>query len=278
MINLLSKAFLRSKLLLSTRLLSVVVAVVDTGIDIQNAHLQEALWQNPNEQLNGRDDDGNGFVDDIHGWDFTRNLPLPQDTHGHGTHVASIIHRTSPETKLMILKYYDSQVGAQQNVQNTVKAIRYATQMNAQIINYSAGGSNANADESSAIEQALANNILLVAAAGNEGANTDIEAFYPASYSFLNIISVAATDSRARLLPSSNYGAKSVDVAAPGDSIEGLLPGNRIAKMTGTSQAAAYISGAAANMIAEQKGPYSFHTIRNALLKTNKAPFTSLTP
>lgn len=238
----------------------IVVAVIDTGLDTDHPALRENLWTNPGETgvdargkdraTNGVDDDGNGFVDDVHGWNFAGNNNDLSDSHGHGTHVAGIIQSVAPKTPMMVLKYYDSNASGADNLSNTVKAIRYAIQMKAKIINYSGGGTTKYADEELAVREAQQKGILLVAAAGNEKSNSDIDGFYPADYGLSNIISVTAIDENQRVLSSSNYGVKTVDIAAPGKSIISTLPGGKFGTMTGTSQATAYVSGTAALLLA----------------------------
>lgn len=236
----------------------VIVAVIDTGIDLKNPLLKNHLWKNPGEiPGNGIDDDGNGLIDDYHGYNFASSNHNLTDEHGHGTHIAGIIQKVSPNVELMILKYYEP--GAHlQNIQNTVKALEYAVKMGAHIINYSGGGSFANPAEKAALEMAARKNILLIAAAGNDGMNNDQKGFYPASYDLPNIVSVASLGFSQNLLSSSNYGAQSVDIGAPGFDIESLLPGNKKGVMTGTSQATAYVSGVAALALSQNPAiPFS---------------------
>jgi len=238
----------------------ILVAVIDTGMDTQHPVLRENLWRNPGEAgvdargndkaTNGIDDDGNGYVDDVHGWNFASNNNDLSDAHGHGTHVAGIIQSVAPKTPMMILKYYDPKSSGADNLVNTVKALRYAIQMNAKIINYSGGGTTKYLDEEQVIREAQKKGILVVAAAGNERSNSDINGFYPADYGLANIISVTAIDENERVLPSSNYGIQSVDIAAPGKSIISTLPGGKFGTMTGTSQATAYVTGAACLLLA----------------------------
>lgn len=147
---------------------NILVAVIDTGADVQHKDLKQSIWTNPGETgidaqgnskaTNGIDDDGNGYVDDVHGWNFVDDTNKVFDTEGHGTHVTGIIKKefekqtqttkakptnVSVNLQLMILKYYSATARNEVNVQNTAKAFRYATKMHAQIINYSAGGGSA---------------------------------------------------------------------------------------------------------------------------------------
>lgn len=268
----------------------IVIAVIDTGVDINHRDLKNNIWTNPGEtgkdifgrdkSSNGVDDDGNGYADDIHGWNFVNNSNDVSDSHGHGTHIAGIIQKeyrkhttdstSPPVARLMILKYYNPDADGFENVLNTVKAIEYANRMQANIINYSGGGSTSYAKEFHAIETSMQKNILLIAAAGNNNSNTDDKKYYPAGYGLNNIISVAATDNDGELVPFSNYGQKSIDIAAPGKMIYSALPNNNYGFMSGTSQATAYVTGVAASLIAKSTSPLKTHEVLIDLLATSK--------
>ncbi|MFN3454666.1 MAG: S8 family peptidase [Pseudobdellovibrio sp.] len=243
----------------------VIVAVIDTGLDINHEDLKNNLWKNPgetgldaqgrNKATNGIDDDGNGLVDDIYGWNFVSNNNKLDDNHGHGTHIAGIIGAEagnkkgisgiSPDVSLMILKYYDPKVPNTDNLKNTIKSIDYAVKMGAHIINYSGGGTEYSQEEHDAVERAQEKGVLFVAAAGNERSNSDEHHYYPADYKLSNIISVTAIDPTTTVLSSSNYGTETVDIAAPGQGILSCLPNSTYGLMTGTSQATAFVTGAA---------------------------------
>lgn len=272
---------------------SIVVAVVDTGIDYTHPELRDNVWVNSGEfgaweppaalaaatscrdkSCNGIDDDANGFVDDVSGWDFVNEVPLPFDVHGHGSHIAGIIASAPsnnvgmvgvcPAVSIMALKYYDNSGLGYNNLQNTVRAIHYAIKMGANIINYSGGGAEPAPSERAAVDEARKKGILFVAAAGNEGRNNDQFPYYPASYPLDNIISVASLAKDNMLLPSSNFGPRSVHVAAPGLSILSALPGGKFGTMSGTSQATAFVTGAAA-LLASQfgKGQFDYHKVKD---------------
>jgi subtilisin family serine protease len=248
----------------------IVVAVIDTGLDINHEDIAENLWINPGESgldkngkdkaTNGIDDDGNGYVDDINGWNFVTNNNSLVDNHGHGTHISGIIGAVggngkgisgvSPKVSLMTLKYFDPKSLGANNLENTVKAIHYAIENGAQIINYSGGGTDFSLKEKEAIIRAQKKGILFVAAAGNERSNSDQNKYYPADYDLDNIISVTAIDPSKNILPSSNYGQITVDIAAPGKEIYSTLPNGKYGPMTGTSQATAFVSGVAALIMA----------------------------
>lgn len=248
----------------------IIVAVIDTGIDVNHPDLTNNLWVNPGETgrdrkgldkaSNGVDDDKNGFVDDVHGWNFVHRSNNLKDTHGHGTHIAGIIGAeggngvgisgVAPRVSIMVLKYYDPESRSADNLKNTVRAIDYAVKMNAHIINYSGGGLSPAIEEKQAIERAMKKGILFVAAAGNEKSNSDIQKYYPADYGLPNIVSVTAIDKKKHVLPSSNWGVSTVHIAAPGNNILSTLPNGQYGHMTGTSQATAFVSGVAALLMA----------------------------
>jgi subtilisin family serine protease len=228
----------------------IVVAVIDTGIDSTHPDLQKNIWHEK--------DDPN-----VYGWNFVSNRANPVDEHGHGTHVAGIIGAVAnPQTgvsgvahrvSIMAVKYYSDANPGPVNLSNTIKALNYAIDHGARIINYSGGGPEFSEEEYFAIKRAEAKGILVVAAAGNDHHNTDLveNYYYPAAYHLSNIISVTATDIHNNILSSSNYGKTKVDVAAPGENIYSTLPGGRYGYMTGTSQATAFVSGMAALLLSQ---------------------------
>ncbi|MDZ4082380.1 MAG: S8 family peptidase [Bdellovibrionales bacterium] len=250
-----------------------LIAVIDTGIDIDHPVLKKRIWTNPGEtgldpqgrrrEANGIDDDGNGYVDDVHGFDFTRSKDATEDEHGHGTHIAGIIDEVSAESpvRYMSLVYYRNGIDGESALKNSIEAVRYAIKMRVDIINYSGGGNLPNELEKAVFEEANRQGILVVAAAGNESNNSEKHPFYPANYRLPNILSVTATEGRANdqsdrqseeiplVLPSSNYGSRSVAVAAPGKDIRSTLPGGKFGTMTGTSQATAFVTGAAVRVL-----------------------------
>ncbi len=243
---------------------SVTIAVIDTGLDVSHPSLKNSLWENKSEK-NGKpgiDDDQNGYVDDVHGWDYVTRSGKIVDKHGHGTHISGIIaaHATEeddflgvcPGAKIMSLRYYDPNATGDENLEYTIRAVEYAVENGAHIINYSGGGNSFSDREFKALEKAEQRGILVVAAAGNESNFADQKPYYPASYSELNnIVSVAAINSNGFKLPRSNYGVKNVHVAAPGQSILSTMPGGSFGYLTGTSQATAFVSGIAALLLVE---------------------------
>jgi subtilisin family serine protease len=164
-----------------------------------------------------------------------------------------LVAGVAPRVSIMSVKYYsDGNTGAV-NLRNTVKAIEYAVEHGARIINYSGGGPEFSEEEYLAIKKAEARGVLFVAAAGNEHQNTDLveNYYYPSAYRLSNILSVAATDIKNTLLPSSNWGKARVDVAAPGENIYSTMPNGKFGYMTGTSQATAFVSGMAALLLSK---------------------------
>ena len=265
-----------SKIAFGAESKDVIVAIIDTGLDFNNPELSQNLWTNPGESgldsrgndkaENGLDDDGNGFIDDVHGWDFVKHKPQAQDHHGHGSHIAGLvlsqIKKTAlgPKVKLMILKYYDQSFLSTDTLGHTIKAFNYATQMGAHIINYSGGGAQANGAEYLALQQANEKGLFVTAAAGNDGRDLAQGKFFPANYPLPNILSVTAVDSTHELLSTSNFSSQYVKLAAPGKNQISWLPGSHLGPMTGTSQATALATGAAASFLI-QRPEYKFRPI-----------------
>jgi subtilisin family serine protease len=206
---------------------SVIVAVVDTGVDYTHPDLAANMWANPGESANSLDDDGNGKIDDIGGWDFVHQNNDPMDANGHGTSVAGIIGAVGNNTrggvgvcwnpKIMPLRVMDASGVA--TVADIVQAMNYAQDKGASIINASYGGSYFSQTEYDAIAQLNAHNILLVTVSGNETVDNDTTPTYPANYNLPNILVVAATDTGDNLSSYSNYGVNTVHVGAPGNDI-----------------------------------------------------------
>jgi thermitase len=245
---------------------SVIVAVIDTGIDPSHKDLAKNIWHK------------DGAVQNF-GWNYVTGKANPMDEHGHGTHVAGIIGAVvnpksgvggvTQNVQIMAVKYYSDSNPGSVNLKNTISAIHYAIDNGAKIINYSGGGPEFSEEEYLAIKRAESKGILFVAAAGNEHQNTDqIENYYyPSAYRLSNIISVAATDIRNNLLPSSNWGRTQVHVAAPGENIYSTLPGDKYGYMSGTSQATAFVTGIAALLLS--KNPSLTPTqIRELIMKS----------
>lgn len=236
----------------------VIVAVIDTGIDYTHEELQDAMWINPGEIAgNNIDDDGNGYIDDVYGWNFydnssktyTNSTDDAHGTHGAGTIVASTNNgigiagiADSEHVKIMSLKALGGSAGSGSTA-SIIRAIQYAEANGASICNLSLGST----VNDRALYRVMADSsMLFVVAAGNDGANTDRSPSYPASYDLDNIISVANLNYDGSLHSSSNYGSTSVDLAAPGSYILSTTPEDGYSYMTGTSMAAPMVTGAAA--------------------------------
>ena len=232
----------------------VVVAVLDEGVDIDHEDLSANIWTNPGEiPDNGIDDDGNGYVDNVHGWDFLHDDATvfdPRDGDAHGTHVAGTIAAVAgngrgisgvaPGVTIMPLKFLGPDGGS---AADAVAALQYAVAEGADIVNVSWGGP----EYSQALHDAVAaSGLLVVAAAGNAGSDNDATPVYPASFDLDNVLSVTAVDRQGRLPAFANHGARSVDVGAPGRDILSTLPGNTYGWASGTSMAAPHASGVAA--------------------------------
>ena len=242
----------------------ITIAVIDTGVDYNHEDLIANIWHNEAEIAdNNVDDDQNGFVDDIIGWDFVNNDNKPYDitenlaeilfkngNPGHGTHIAGILGAVrnnaigmagvAPSVKIMPIRFMDEH--QQSTTANAIKSIDYAVAIKAQIINASWGTEGEDSDGPAlkeAIERAGEAGVLVVAAAGNGRTDpstgqtlgydndSDPKPVYPASYDLDNVISVAAADSNDNLAPFSNYGKNTVDLAAPGVKIFSTVPGNQ---------------------------------------------------
>ncbi|MDY7015432.1 MAG: S8 family peptidase, partial [Cyanobacteriota bacterium] len=233
----------------------VIVGVVDTGVDYNHPDLTENMWRNPGEIAgDGIDNDGNGYIDDVFGYDFVNNDGDPFDDHSHGTHVAGTIAAqgnnnigvigVAPDAQIMALKFLNDRGSG--STFNAVRAIEYATMMGVNLTNNSWGGGGYSQALHDAIQAAGEQNQLFVAASGNHGGNNDLKSSYPSSYDLDNVIAVARTDSRDRLASSSGYGATTVDLGAPGSGIHSTTPGGKYSNKSGTSMASPHVAGAAA--------------------------------
>ena len=235
---------------------AVTVAVIDTGVDFGHPDLGTALrWTNAGEVAgNGVDDDANGYVDDISGWDFVAHDNDATDDNDHGTHVSGTIAAragngvgvagVAPGVKIMPLKFLDA-TGYGSDA-DAVSAVLYAVDEGAQILSNSWGGGDYNQALRDAIAYTDSRGALFTAAAGNEAVNTDVTPHYPSSYESANIVSVAATGSKDERASFSNFGALSVDLGAPGANILSTITGGRYDYFSGTSMATPHVSGVAA--------------------------------
>ncbi|MBF0443920.1 MAG: S8 family serine peptidase, partial [Oligoflexales bacterium] len=277
---------------------SVIVAVIDTGVDYNHEDLKEAIWKNTREiPGNGSDDDNNGFVDDVMGWDFNENDNDPMDVTGsvmsgenpgHGTHCAGNvgavgnngtgISGVAQNVTIMPLRFLGKDGSG--TTAMAIKAIRYAIDNGANILSNSWGSQGSEGtDEDKAlkdmIDECLKKDILFIAAAGNHSVNNDTsdKASYPASFPNDNIISVAASTQKDTLASFSCYGPKTVDLAAPGVAIMSTVPGNEyqaeiipgLASWDGTSMAAPHVAGVAA-LLKSLKPALTYSQIKESIL------------
>lgn len=267
----------------------VVVALIDTGVDIGHPELTGSIWTNQGEiPGDGIDNDGNGYIDDVYGWNFYDNNAqvFTGTDDNHGTHSAGTIAaaRNGVGTvgicdpayvKIMVIKILGTSSGVGK-VSNVVKAIRYAQANGASICNLSFGTTKYSEELYQAIKDS---GMLFVVAAGNgdasgKGYSIDEQPMYPASFELDNIISVANLRFDGQLDGASNYGAKSVDLAAPGNYILSTVTGNEYAYMSGTSMAAPMVAGTAA-MLYSYDASLSLMDVRSRILQSAR-PLESL--
>ncbi len=242
---------------LTTGSTNVIVGVIDTGIRYTHRDLTNQMWINPGEiPGNGIDDDGNGYIDDIHGINAINNTGNPMDDNDHGTHVAGTIGAAANDgnrmvgvawnVRLMALKFLGaSGSGA---TSDAIKCVDYAVANGVRVLNNSWGGGPFLQALFDAIVRARDAGVLFVAAAGNNAQNNDVVPSYPANYAVANVISVAAMDRFDQLAGFSHYGLTTVDLGAPGVAIFSSASGSDTDYQTfqGTSMAAPHVSGVAA--------------------------------
>lgn len=260
----------------------VVVAVIDTGIDLTHPDLSGNLWVNELEAkgTTGVDDDGNGFIDDINGMNFSDpKIPNsnPDDDNGHGSHCAGTIGGVGTNSegvvgvnwkiKLMAVKFLGAGGGG--TLEGAIRSIDYATRMGAHIMSNSWGGGAVSQLLQEAIERSEKTGALFIAAAGNDGMNNDSSPHYPSSYSVKNIISVAAIDNRGELASFSNIGKNSVHIAAPGVNIFSSYRDGGYEYLSGTSMATPHVSGVAALLLGHNK-QMDYAQLKERLMKTAK--------
>ena len=241
----------------------LLIGDIDTGAEYDHPDLAANIWTNPGEiPGNGIDDDHNGWVDDVHGYDFYNHDGDPRDDNGHGTHTAGTIAAVGDNgegvtgvvwhAKLVLLKFLNSSGSGPTSA--AVEALQYAITMHLRLTNNSWGGGFYSRALEDAIAAAGAAGQLFVAAAGNSRANTDAAPQYPSALPEDCIVAVAATDENDQLASFSNYGATSVDLAAPGVGILSTVPGHGYKLLSGTSMATPHVTGAAAFLMGRFPG------------------------
>ena len=255
---------------------SVLVAVIDTGVDYTHEDLAANMWKNPKEiEDNAIDDDNNGFIDDIYGWNFVGNNNNPFDDNRHGTHVSGTIGAlagnglgtigVSPKVSIMACKFLSKDGWG--TLDAAMKAITYAVANGAKVLNNSWGGGGFSQPLLDTIKAAERSGVLFVAAAGNSNNDNDKNPMYPASYDAPNIVSVAATDTVDQKAFFSNFGKTTVDLGAPGVAVFSSLPNNLYGTLNGTSMATPHVAGAAA-LIWAYKPTLSVYDLKDLMLNT----------
>jgi len=265
---------------------AVYIGIIDEGIQLTHPDLSGQVWTNPNDPLNGVDNDGNGLVDDTNGWDFANNDRTIYDggkqgsLDDHGTHVAGTIGgKANNGTGVVGVNWNVTLISAKflgrsgGTTANAIKAVDYFTDLktrhglNIVATNNSWGGGGFAQGLFNAISRANAAGILFIAAAGNSGTNNDVTASYPANYDLPNVISVAAIDKTGALASFSQYGATTVDIGAPGVGVFSTTAFNAYSSYNGTSMATPHVTGAVALYASTHPGATVAQT-RNAILST----------
>jgi len=272
----------------------VVVAIIDSGVDYTHEDLFTNLWYNPgetgtytdekgvekNKQNDGIDNDGNGFPDDVIGWDMRNNDAFPFDDNNHGTHVAGTvgavgqngrgISGVTQDVSLMAVKFTNAEGSG--SISNAIKAIRYAVDNGAKILSNSWGDEKFSQNLYDAVKYAEDHGVLFVAAAGNGGGdsrgdNIDRDPTYPAAFDLDNVVAVAATGESDKLEYFSNYGSRGVDLGAPGAYVYSTVRRNKYDWFSGTSMATPHVSGAAALVWGFNEN-LTYLEVKNALIQT----------
>jgi subtilisin family serine protease len=254
----------------------VVVAILDSGVQLDHPDLAPNLWTNVDEVAgNGVDDDRNGYVDDVHGANIIAPDASTNDDEGHGTHVAGIVAAPAgngaggagiaPGARIMSVKVLDANRTGNSSL--LARGIRYAVDEGARILNISLNGDGTSIDLDDALRYAGDHGATVVASAGNNSRDLDLRPSYPASSSLPSVLSVSATGRSGGLLPIANRGQNSVDIAAPGASILSTARDSRYELRQGTSMAAPFVSGALA-LLAAARPDLPQSALRDALLQS----------
>jgi subtilisin family serine protease len=272
----------------------VYVGIIDEGVQVTHPDLNANTWRNPFEAVNGRDDDGNGYVDDVHGYDFANDDSSVYDggsrgsADDHGTHVAGTIGAedgselgvkgVNHAVTMISGKFLGTRGGTSADA---VRAVNYFTDLKTRhgldivATNNSWGGGGYSTALHGAIAAADKAGILFIAAAGNSGTDNDATPSYPSSYDLPNVIAVAAIDKTGALAGFSQYGAKSVDLGAPGADVWSTTTFGTYSTYNGTSMATPHVTGAAA-LYAATRPTASAVQIKEAILNSTQ-PTRSLT-
>jgi subtilisin family serine protease len=252
----------------------VLIAVSDTGVDLEHPDLVNRIWKNPREiSGNGIDDDGNGFIDDVQGWDFHGDTAVPDDGNGHGTHVAGIIGAEGDnrigitgvnwDVRILPVKFLGADGSG--TLEGGIASMLYAHRMGARVINASWGTRTRSQAMNDAIEYIFQHDGLVVAAAGNRSADTDSWQNSPSAESSLGVISVASSSQPGVLSLFSNTGQLTVDLAAPGERVFSTFYRDGYESLSGTSMAAPMVSGIA-GLILSLRPELTAIQLRNAIL------------
>ncbi len=255
---------------------AIKIAVIDTGVDYNHPDLKANMWINTKEiPGNGVDDDGNGYVDDVYGYDFANSDSDPMDGSGHGTHCSGTIgaiHNNQTgvagvmaDVSIMALKFLSDDGSG--SLEAAIKAIDYATMMDVDIMSNSWGGGGRSEALLEAIKRASDKGIIFTAAAGNSTTDIDAKPSYPASYDLPNIVSVAAITAQNALATFSSYGKNSVHIAAPGQNILSTVNDGGYDIYSGTSMATPHVSGVLGLLLAKE-GRMSHEALRERLTMT----------
>ena len=270
---------------------AVYVGIIDEGIQLTHPDLSGQVWVNPNDPVDGVDNDKDGYIDDTNGWDFANNDRTIYDggTRGtlddHGTHVSGTIGAKANTTGVVGINWNVTLISAKflgnkgGTTANAIKAVDYLTTLKNKGINIVAsnnswGGGGYSQALYDAISRANTAGIMFIAAAGNSGTNNDATASYPSNYDLPNVIAVAAIDNTGALASFSQYGATTVDLGAPGVAINSTTAYNTYSSYSGTSMATPHVTGAVALYASTHPGA-TVAQIRNAILSST-VPTSSL--
>jgi len=259
-----------------------IIADIDTGVNYNHPDLVANMWTNPGEiPANGIDDDGNGRIDDVHGWDFYNNDSDPIDDNGHGTHTSGTfgargdngigVTGVNWRCRIMAMKFLGA--GGSGSSSGALSCLQYALEKGVRVSNNSWGGGPSSSSLQTAITNSQSMNHIFVAAAGNFGSNNNSSPFYPSSYNSPNIIAVASTTNNDTLSGFSNYGATSVDVGAPGSTIYSTY-GSSYAYLDGTSMATPHVTGVVA-LVTAANPSWTWTQVRDQVLNTAR-PISAL--